>query len=150
MVRFFFLVASENLKSRGLGNTPQSCMDCDPALPRCSSGCQGLVKDLYYNCDAICLPQGYYFNPSKTLSFYIYLSFCLSSSIYLSIHLSLYLSIYPSIYLSISIYPFVYPHLSIHPSIYLSIYASIYLYLFILLSILIYLYIYLSIYLSIH
>lgn len=66
VVPFFVLVASEKLKSRGLGNTPQSCMDCDPALPRCSSGCQGLVKDLYYNCDAICLPRGYYFNPSKT------------------------------------------------------------------------------------
>jgi hypothetical protein len=40
-------------------------MGCDPTYPTCSSGCQDLVEKIYYRCDGICLPNGYFFDPRK-------------------------------------------------------------------------------------
>src|SRR5689334_16297132 len=48
----------------GDGSTPESCMGCDPALPTCAVGCQNLVDAMYRHCDGVCLPDGYYHDPS--------------------------------------------------------------------------------------
>lgn len=42
-------------------------MGCDPAQPSCSLGCQKLINKLYENCDEVCLPYGYYFDPRKMI-----------------------------------------------------------------------------------
>lgn len=49
----------------GDGTTIDSCMGCDPALPDCFPTCQALVDQLYTQCDSVCLPDGYYFDPRK-------------------------------------------------------------------------------------
>jgi hypothetical protein len=44
-------------------------MNCDPSLPTCYEGgeytCQQLIAKMYISCDSVCLPDGYYFDPSK-------------------------------------------------------------------------------------
>jgi hypothetical protein len=40
-------------------------MSCDPTVQYCPDGCQGLVDKMYYDCDDVCLPDGYYFDPRK-------------------------------------------------------------------------------------
>eukprot|EP01039_Chlorochromonas_danica_P001100 gene1100-1195_t len=42
-------------------------MGCDPTYPTCAEGCQDLVKRVYYRCDGVCLPNGYYFDPQWDL-----------------------------------------------------------------------------------
>jgi hypothetical protein len=59
--------SSTKLAKRGRGNTETSCMGCNPAMPACSSGCQNLIDKLYINCDNVCLPDGYYFDPQWEL-----------------------------------------------------------------------------------
>jgi len=59
--------SSTKLAKRGRGNTDTSCMGCDPAQPSCSLGCQKLINKLYENCDEVCLPYGYYFDPRKII-----------------------------------------------------------------------------------
>jgi len=64
------IAISNYLATFGDGSTSTSCMGCDPALPECTSPCQSVVDDLYTDCDGICLPDGYYYDPCKTsLSF---------------------------------------------------------------------------------
>lgn len=55
------------MRKAGYGDTDTSCMGCDPALPDCYTDCQGLVDQLYFQCDSVCLPEGYYFDPRKSL-----------------------------------------------------------------------------------
>ena len=38
-------------------------MMCDPTLPKCPLGCQPLVTDLFVSCKAVCLPDGYFYDP---------------------------------------------------------------------------------------
>jgi len=59
--------ASNKLLKAGSGTTADSCMGCNPALPTCFPGCQGLIDKLYSNCDKVCLPYGYYFDPQQEL-----------------------------------------------------------------------------------
>ena len=61
-------IASRKLAKNGNGTSPDSCMLCDPAIPTCPFGCQKHVTKLYRNCKGVCLPDGFYFDPSK----YIY------------------------------------------------------------------------------
>lgn len=58
-------VAANKIGARGNGTVPKSCFYCDPAVPQCAPGCQKLVKQLYYNCDSVCLPDGYYFDTTS-------------------------------------------------------------------------------------
>lgn len=44
------------------------CMGCDPALKECPAGCQKWVSKLWKNCGHVCLPDGYYFDPSESIS----------------------------------------------------------------------------------
>ena len=39
-------------------------MSCNPALPTCYGICQVLIDQYYLFCDDVCLPEGYYFDPS--------------------------------------------------------------------------------------
>jgi len=55
--------AAATIVKYGKGDTVDSCMNCDPALPTCAPGCQGLIGKLYINCDGVCLPDGYYYDP---------------------------------------------------------------------------------------
>ncbi len=79
LYRFFFLLiiavltqagihqcvhASRKLSKYGNGTTPESCMMCDPTYATCPVGCQKLVDALYANCQGVCLPDGYFFDPS--------------------------------------------------------------------------------------
>lgn len=53
-------------------------MNCDPALPECYFSCQELIGKMYIACDSVCLPDGYFFDPSKnylkiSLYFIIYI-----------------------------------------------------------------------------
>ena len=56
--------AVNDISKNGFGSTRTSCMGCDPALPTCYFNCQPLVKRLYEWCDNVCLPDGFYFDPS--------------------------------------------------------------------------------------
>jgi hypothetical protein len=47
-------------------------MACDPAIPDCAPGCQGLIDKIYYDCDGICLPDGYYYDPGEQYIRFIY------------------------------------------------------------------------------
>jgi hypothetical protein len=38
-------------------------MMCDPTLNVCPVGCQGLVNELFKDCEGVCLPDGYFFDP---------------------------------------------------------------------------------------
>jgi hypothetical protein len=49
----------------GNGSTPISCFYCDPARESCSKGCQSKIKDLYYDCDGVSLPDGYYYDDNS-------------------------------------------------------------------------------------
>jgi hypothetical protein len=59
------VAASKSLAELGDGSTSTSCMECDPALPTCNGLCQLVIDKLYYFCDDVCLPYGYYFDPRK-------------------------------------------------------------------------------------
>lgn len=61
------VMASMDLAKLGDGSTPSSCMACDPTLPTCYGFCQALIDKLYYFCDDVCLPDGYYFDPGSQL-----------------------------------------------------------------------------------
>ena len=58
-------IASRKLSKHGNGSVPESCMMCDPTYATCPIGCQALVDKLYRNCNGVCMPDGYYFDPSK-------------------------------------------------------------------------------------
>ena len=55
-------IAAIRLGRPGNGSTSTSCFYCDPARPRCSKGCQGRIDDLYFDCDGVSLPDGYYYD----------------------------------------------------------------------------------------
>lgn len=57
--------AVRNIAASGDGTTESSCMDCNPTKLDCPSGCQAKVKDVFWECDDVCLPVGYHFDPSK-------------------------------------------------------------------------------------
>lgn len=38
-------------------------MRCDPTQPICPQNCQNLINNLYTNCENVCLPDGYFFDP---------------------------------------------------------------------------------------
>ncbi len=40
------------------------CWGCDPTIGTCVLNCQQLINTLYSDCDGVCLPDGYYFDPS--------------------------------------------------------------------------------------
>lgn len=62
------------LSTTGDGTSPDSCAGCDPALETCTPGCQAYIDKVYYQCDSVCLPDGYYFDPRKALcSFFPFL-----------------------------------------------------------------------------
>jgi hypothetical protein len=65
------LTATNKLRKMGDGSTDSSCMDCNPALPECFIDCQERIDIMYRNCQGVCLPDGYYFDPSK-----LYLNEC--------------------------------------------------------------------------
>lgn len=56
------------LAKYGDGSTVGSCMGCDPAVPYCDLLCKPIVQKLFYQCKGICLPDGYFFDPSNTLN----------------------------------------------------------------------------------
>lgn len=56
--------AVNEISKNGYGSTPSSCMGCDPTLPACYFNCKPLVNNLYKYCDNICIPDGFYFDPS--------------------------------------------------------------------------------------
>ena len=60
--------AVNEISKNGWGSTTASCMGCDPALPNCYFNCPPLVRNVYQLCDSICLPDGFYFDPKKTMS----------------------------------------------------------------------------------
>ncbi len=62
--------ATRKIAKHGDGYVPDSCMSCDPAVPDCFYDCQPLIDLMYKVCDGVCLPDGYYFDPSKSF-FYI-------------------------------------------------------------------------------
>lgn len=78
----FFFVATLALATTGNGQEANSCAGCDPAVPICSQGCQNYITNVYWDCDSVCLPDGYYFDPRKYFSvifhsfLYCFLSFC--------------------------------------------------------------------------
>jgi len=41
-------------------------MMCDPTTPVCAVGCQGLVDELFKDCNGVCLPDGYFYDPLWT------------------------------------------------------------------------------------
>jgi len=59
--------AINQISKNGYGSTTSSCMGCDPALPNCYFNCPPLVKNLYHLCDSMCIPDGFYFDPKKTM-----------------------------------------------------------------------------------
>eukprot|EP01038_Epipyxis_sp_PR26KG_P013013 gene13013-17445_t len=59
--------ASSYLSTFGAGQTEGSCMNCDPATNKCAFGCQSAIDKLYWKCDSVCLPYGYYFDPDNSL-----------------------------------------------------------------------------------
>lgn len=62
---FYISSATRKITKAGDGTTEDSCMGCDPTLKDCFSDCQRLVDQLYRQCDDVCLPDGYYFDPRK-------------------------------------------------------------------------------------
>jgi hypothetical protein len=65
MISVHIYVATRKMTKAGDGTTEDSCMGCDPTLRECFSDCQKLVDQLYRQCDDVCLPDGYYFDPRK-------------------------------------------------------------------------------------
>lgn len=43
-------------------------MACDPTLSTCDTLCQTLITNVIAQCKNICLPDGYFFDPSKQYS----------------------------------------------------------------------------------
>jgi hypothetical protein len=60
--------ATRKLGKNGDGSTESSCMHCDPAIEFCYFNCQELIDQMYESCDGVCLPDGYYFDASFTLT----------------------------------------------------------------------------------
>jgi hypothetical protein len=60
--------ATRKLGKNGDGSTDSSCMHCDPAVEFCYFNCQELIDGMYEACDDVCLPDGYYFDASFTLT----------------------------------------------------------------------------------
>jgi hypothetical protein len=60
--------ATRKLGKNGDGSTESSCMHCDPAIEFCYFNCQELIDQMYESCDDVCLPDGYYFDASFTLT----------------------------------------------------------------------------------
>ena len=56
--------AARKIGKQGDGTTVGSCTNCDPTYGTCAFGCQALVNYYYHECDHICLPDGYFFDPS--------------------------------------------------------------------------------------
>ena len=65
-ISFECIAATRKVYKAGDGSTPGSCMSCDPTYPFCAKGCQKLIDNLYHICDGVCLPDGYYFDPSTS------------------------------------------------------------------------------------
>lgn len=65
-----FFVATLNLAATGDGKEVTSCAGCNPAQEFCVPGCQSLITKVYWECDSVCLPDGYYYDPRK-FSFHI-------------------------------------------------------------------------------
>lgn len=59
--------AANKLRKAGDGTTQGSCSSCDPAVSECEPNCVDLIERLYWSCDGVCLPDGYYFDPQWTL-----------------------------------------------------------------------------------
>mmetsp|Transcript_2316 Transcript_2316/g.3557 ORF Transcript_2316/g.3557 Transcript_2316/m.3557 type:complete len:99 (+) Transcript_2316:130-426(+) len=59
--------ATRKIANRGDGTTVNSCMSCDPTYGVCPDGCQNKIDKMYYACDGVCLPDGYFFDPRKCL-----------------------------------------------------------------------------------
>ena len=62
------MIATNKLRKSGDGSTITSCYGCDPAQPVCSVGCQDLIDTVYYVCDGVTMPDGYYFDPTFQLT----------------------------------------------------------------------------------
>mmetsp|Transcript_29725 Transcript_29725/g.32355 ORF Transcript_29725/g.32355 Transcript_29725/m.32355 type:complete len:136 (+) Transcript_29725:16-423(+) len=60
--------ATQALATTGDGTDSTSCAGCDPALDSCYTTCQGYIKNVYFDCDGVCLPEGYYFDPQEELT----------------------------------------------------------------------------------
>ena len=60
--------ATRKLGKNGDGSTDSSCMHCDPAIEFCYFNCQELIDQMYEACDGVCLPDGYYFDASFTIT----------------------------------------------------------------------------------
>lgn len=61
--------ASNKVRKTGESfDTDELCMGCDPTLATCPVGCQKWVSKLWKNCGNVCLPDGYFFDPSQTVS----------------------------------------------------------------------------------
>ena len=63
---------AEKIRAFGDGSTRKSCMGCDPARPTCYDQCQQMIDRMYVRCDDVCLPDGYYHDPSKRCRIGIY------------------------------------------------------------------------------
>ena len=64
-VHYVRKVSKGNDGTVGDGSTPNSCLACDPTLPQCPEGCEGMLKNMFNYCSGICLPDGYFFDESK-------------------------------------------------------------------------------------
>jgi hypothetical protein len=63
----FRFSAVADVKDNGDGSTLASCMSCDPTKGECFFNCQTKIDAMYKFCAAGSLPDGYYYDPSKTV-----------------------------------------------------------------------------------
>ncbi|CAM9703533.1 unnamed protein product [Chrysoparadoxa australica] len=51
-----------------LHGNDRSCMSCEPANALCGPGCQVLVHELQENCAGVTLPDGWFYDPGRTIT----------------------------------------------------------------------------------
>ena len=54
-------------------------MACDPTLPICDSLCQTLIINVWRQCKNVCLPDGYFFDPSMLSNHIVSINLILKS-----------------------------------------------------------------------
>ena len=56
---------TNKIRKNGDGSTEESCMGCDPVHKECYPTCQNMISTMFRNCADVCIPDGYYYDPSK-------------------------------------------------------------------------------------
>ena len=44
------------------------CFACDPTRLECPSGCNAVLRQMFDACSGVCLPDGYFFDKSKSFN----------------------------------------------------------------------------------